>query len=391
MKILHLVLNEFVNDNRVLRAATTACQFGEVHIYSLHGGNLAEREEIAGIHVRRFRLFSRSWSKRPFVQLFKYAEVVLRMLFAARRYHPGIVHAHDLNTLPIGYLAAKLSGAKLIYDSHELWSGAVSMNRLPGWIRRIGLFLERQLASRADAVITVSDSIADVMSRKLNISRPTVIRNLPELAAEEGPHPNGKGPLRTALGIAPEIPLLLYQGGLGPHRGLTLLIDAMLLIHNEDAVLVFLGDGPQLRLLQEMVTEKGLERQVLFHPTVPAKDLHLRTREATAGVYAMEGVVENHRIALPNKLFEFIQAGLPVLVSDLPEMAKIVRTHGVGEVFPDGRADILAEKLDSLLSDEAKLKRYSAAAFAAAKELNWGKERFILVELYGSLLPSGLS
>lgn len=163
------------------------------------------------------------------------------------------------------------------------------------------------------------------------------------------------------------------------------MIEAMEHIHNTAAVLVMLGNGSESERLQDLVARKALQQRVRFHPAVPPQELPFWTRDATVGVFALEGTLQSYRLALPNKLFEFIHAGLPVIVTDLPEMARIIHSYGVGEVFPDGRVDILAEKLDALLSDAARLEKYRAAALAAAKELNWERERGILADLYRSL------
>ncbi len=171
-------------------------------------------------------------------------------------------------------------------------------------------------------------------------------------------------------------------------RGLPLLVNAMTQIRHASAVLVFLGDGPMVDPIKTMVADQKLEHRISFHPAVPPEVLDRYTQDATIGVFALEGQRLSYRLTLPNKVFEFIQAGLPLVVTDMPEMERIVRDHGVGEVVPDGRADVLAQTLDDLLADPARLERYRQASRAAARELCWENEQQVLRDLYRRLLPN---
>ena len=158
MKILYLVLNDFVNDNRVLRAAKTCLEIGgKPVVFALHREDIPEEENLNGIKVKRFDLITKSWSKHRIIQVIKYAEAVLRMVISGSLLHPDIVHANDINTLPIGFSISRLTKSKLIYDSHELWSDPSHSKILPAWMVKTGLKLERFLSRRANYILTVSE------------------------------------------------------------------------------------------------------------------------------------------------------------------------------------------------------------------------------------------
>ena len=379
--------NDFTSDNRVLRAALASREVHEnVIVFCLHRlrAGLPDRGKFDGIEVRRFRLKTLNWPKRLPVQILKYLEAVIRMVQDGVRLKPKLIHAHDLDGLIIGFGIARISKSKLLYDSHELHSESKGTLGYPRIVRKILLIIERMLARRVDGVVTVSAGIANAMAKKLRISPPGVIRNFPVRQSTD-PLPNKRHPLRNALNLGSDVPIILYQGGLTHGRGLLILLNAMQEVKCPGAVLVFLGNGVLVSLLRERARSLNLENRVYFHPAVESSALPMWTADATIGVHPMEGFCLNHQLALPNKIFEYIQAQLPVLVSNLPEMREIVRVYGVGKIFQDGDATNLALQLDTILGDINLLNRYKRAARTAAGELNWEKEKTKLIKTYRKL------
>jgi len=157
-------------------------------------------------------------------------------------------------------------------------------------------------------------------------------------------------------------------------------------IKHPTGVLVFLGNGPLVPRLETAAQEVGIQERVFFHPEVPPGELCWWTQDATVGICPMEATCSSHTWSLPNKLFEYIQAGLPVLVSDLPEMRRIVSCYGVGEVYAGGDVVQLADKIDRILSNPDLIEKYRQAAMVAAKTLHWGVEKETLISVYQKLL-----
>lgn len=391
--ILHLLTNDFRNDARVLRAAQCALDVGQTAVVlARHTDGLAEHETIGGVTVRRFRLVTRVLPKYRPVQLAKYLELAIRMVWAGIRIRPAIVHANDLSTLPIGYVITRLTGARLLYDSHELWSSILGKGGNGSPVLRPALRLERSLARKADAVITVSSGIAKTMSEELGIEVPRVIRNIPEPPAGFNVDARAPSPLRQSLAIDEDVPVVLYQGGMFRGRGLATLLAAMQEVRHPKAILVLLGNGPLVPELKNQVHgTPALRDRVRFLPAVPTAELLEWTRGATIGVHPIEGDSRNHQLCLPNKLFEYIHAGLPVLVSDMPEMKRLVEEMGLGKVFVAGNAIDLAGKLDSLLCDEAAISFHRTRVAAAQQVLTWKSERLALCEIYRGLLNGSMA
>src|SRR5215212_4763186 len=347
MRCLSIVLNAFTNDSRVLRQSETLAKKGfKVTVFALHEDKLPLKEEHAFFSLRRSKLRTRGWSKRKPAQLIKYVECVVRMVAAGVRVRPTVVHANDWDALPIGYLIARLTGAKLIYDAHELWRDPAVHDGMPAALLDLGVRLEGWLARRADGVMTVSESIAADMAENMKIVKPQVVRNLP-LAKQSAvlPESDEERPLRRQLGLSDKVPVVLYQGRVSVRNGVEILLEAFRWV-NPLTVLVYLGYGPQVSSLKQQAKELGTGERVFFHPAVPPNVLLSYTADATVGVIPIKGCSLHYRYCLPNKLFESLQAGLPVVVSDLPEMAAVVKRYGVGEVFPDGNAESLARTLN---------------------------------------------
>ena len=214
--------------------------------------------------------------------------------------------------------------------------------------------LEHRYLPRTDAVLTVNDSIADRMAATYGIERPVVTHNVPERQAV--PRTDA---LRERLGIPAEQRIVLYQGLVRDGRGLERLVDAMRDV--PDAALVVIGDGPAKAALVQQAAD-ALGERAHFLPHTPPDDLLRLTASADLGVHVPEPITESIRLALPNKLFEYLMAGLPVVVANIPEMRRVVEQFDVGLVVDPYDRDGLAAALRQALDDEAARQRWRANA-----------------------------
>ncbi len=289
---------------------------------------------------------------------------------------PRVVHAHDAAMLLPGVLGARLVGARLVYDSHELATGVPYRERSWAWF--VGA-VERFAVPRCAAVITVSDGIAASLRARYRLRvTPTVVRNVSALEVL------GAGGLRAELGLGPDVPLVLHQGASAPGRGCELLIDAVASL--EDVHLAFLGDPEPgyAAVLSGRIRELGIDDRVSLLPSVPLAELLSYTAEADVGVTLLQDTCENHRLALPNKLFEYIAAGVPVIASALPETERLIDEYRVGWCVPPGDTGALRAALVRALrerGDPAMPERLSLASL----ELCWPREQTRLIDLYGWL------
>jgi glycosyltransferase involved in cell wall biosynthesis len=300
-------------------------------------------------------------------------------------------HAHDLDTLPAADRARRRRGGALVYDTHEVFLEAGSHARRPRWARRIMAAYERRLARRADLVLTVNDSLADLLAGRWGITRPTVVRNCAPAWTPPQPPPDL---LRQALALPPGTPLLLYHGGFLPDRGLPELIAVLARPELAAAHLVLLGEGPLAPRLRALAAEPAVAGRVHLLAAVPPDELLPWVASADVGVMPNQPRTLNERLSTPNKLFESLAAGLPVVSSDFPERRALILDDPAGPLGavcdptdPAALAAALAGLLGLPPAERAALRaRVLAAAHA---RYTWEQQATILVRAYRGLPPSG--
>lgn len=282
--------------------------------------------------------------------------------------HPGqIITANDLDTLPGCFLAARLRGRRLVYDSHEYFTEVPELVGRPH-IRRVWLTLERLLFPHLETIYTVNASLARLYHERYG--KPVkVIRNLP-FAREIAPKSQAS-------------PIILYQGALNLGRGIELMIDAM--AHLPEYTLWIVGSGDVEDELRTQAQLAPWRDHIVFHGFVPPEELALLTAQAGLGLSLEADLGANYHYASPNKVYDYLQARIPVLVSDLPEMRAVVETYRVGGILPlDQRnPEALAEHIRQLMHDPARYASHSQAADRAARTLHWEAEREALLAIYG--------
>ncbi|WP_417779020.1 glycosyltransferase family 4 protein [Stutzerimonas xanthomarina] len=388
-----LVWNDFLNDARVLKEAETLQSSGyEVVVHAVHypGKTISRQILNSGITIRRASLspfaVQRNGShliqhKTPFalqlcMRLWAHMVMLLRLCIA----RPDVIHAHDVNTLPTAWLAAKLSGAQMVYDAHEISTsreGYSRVRKLVGWI-------ERTLMPRVQGTITTTEARAKYFARAYGVARPVVLQNRPR---EQQAMRSDR--IRTELELAQPWPIILYQGGVQQGRGLERLARVAADVPN--AYFVFIGGGRLDGSLRRIVEELQLEQRVRFIPTVALAELPTYTASADIGVQPIENTCLNHYTTDSNKLFEYVQAGLPVVASDLPEIRRVVREHDLGVLVPEGDSVALAMALRDLVGDEGKRHYYAARSRKAASVLNWESQEHELLALYERVLSNRAS
>jgi glycosyltransferase involved in cell wall biosynthesis len=290
-----------------------------------------------------------------------------------------VIHAHDLNTLVPGARAKARFGARLVYDSHELQlgtTGMMSRSRPHRWLYKI---YERSLARRADAVITVCESIAEILERGYGIPHVDVVRNCPLLVPPLDRHDL----FRREQGIPPQQKIALYHGNLSPGRGLEVLVQSAQFMPETHVVL--LGSGPLFDELPKIAEHYGVSETVHVLPAVRQTVLHRYVASADVAVVPIQGAIPNYYYSLPNKLFEALMAGLPIAASHLPEIRRVVEDERVGAIFdPDDPQDVARGITDVLTAADYQAMR-ERAVVAARERHHWGREVERLSAVYDRL------
>ena len=307
-----------------------------------------------------------------------FARLHARVRAAALPRRARIYHASDFYMLPALAAAARRHGGRLVYDARELYTRVAATTGRPA-VRLFWQAVERRYIRQADAVFTVSDSIADFLAAQYGIVRPEVLHNVPPLQTVA---PSDY--LREQTGASATTTLLLHQGNIQKHRGCFLLADAMAGV--QGGLLVFLGGGPLRPALEAHVEAAGLTNRIRFLDPVPPDALLPVTASADVGITLLEDVCLNHRFALPNKLFEYLMAGLPVLASDLPEIRRVVEDFRVGRVVDPADRAALVKALQAMVDDENQRARWAANTPGVFETFRWEKASQRLQDRYRTLL-----
>lgn len=361
------VINDLVTDQRVQRIANTLAKSDYSPVLIGRKFKKSPGVRIEGIEYKRFSLMFNTGF------LF-YAFFNIRLfLFLISRKGKAILLANDLDTLPANYLVSILRGWKLVYDSHEYFTEVPELNGRP-FTRNFWLQLEKILVPRVNLAYTVNETLAKMYSAKYGLEF-HVIRNVPEkiYGISEYILPEGYS----------EKKIILYQGAVNKDRGLEEMIQ--LINYLDEAVLVIAGDGDILEKLKKLVVEKNLENRVHFTGRLCPQRLRALTIQADLGISLERKSNLNYYYSLPNKLFDYIDASVPVVCSGFPEMKRIIDDYNVGMSVKSDNQELLLEILHEALSNEEKIKEWQENCIKASKVLNWELEQEKLIAIYRDL------
>jgi len=367
-RVLMAVTNDLVSDNRVHKIAVTLMDMG-------FDVTLAGRDYPSGkirlerpYHIRRFSLW---FNKGPQF----YANYNIRLFFYLLAHRFDVVVSNDLDTLPACFYASRLTGRKLVYDSHEYFTEVPELINRPR-VKRFWEKIEKRILPRLTYCYTVCQSIADIYQEKYGTNF-RVVRNIPFKIGDlsiEGylpPFPTDK-------------PVVIYQGAVNLGRGIE---EAILAMHQiDDVLLVIVGIGDLYDECKKLVAGEQLSEKVFFTGRIPFDELRKVTRFATIGLSVEKDMGLNYRYALPNKLFDYIQSEVPMLTCSLPEIRRIVDNYQVGLVIEETTPEAIANGIGQMLRDEAAYQMWKENCRKAKEELCWENERETIHQVFRSIL-----
>ena len=307
-----------------------------------------------------------------------YAEYNIRLFFYILFKKKEILLSNDLDTLLANYLISKIQNKKLVYDSHELFTEVPELVNRPK-TQKIWRKLEKNILPKLKNTYTVCQSIADYYNKKYKTDF-KVVRNIPVFSNIQH-----KEVINHALQpkTKDQIPkIIIYQGALNKGRGIELMIKTMQYLDNCKFVIV--GDGDISEELKTLVKYENLINEIEFLGKKTPSELKKITPQADLGISIEEDLGLNYHFALPNKIFDYIHANIPVLGSDLPEMKQIVSDYQVGEIIQNRNPEKLARQIQNILNKESDF--WNKNLKKATLDLQWQKEEKQLKLIFKNLV-----
>ena len=383
VKVVKLVPNEFLNESRDLRELSVLsslnCDITVIAKESTTSNNYGYN--VIRLGTRPVYRWIKNLNINRIASIFVWAKCV-------RVQRADIISCHDIDALLIGWLSNyfKLKKSYLVYDSHEFeYARNDGRNTIQLFIIK---HLERFLMKRCAFSMMVNDSIAEEVVKLHHLkTRPVVVRNIPyywnldeQLLFER------KVSFKNDYHIPNEAKIVLYQGGLMKRRGIENAIKAVSKLDN--VYLLILGNGQKqyIDYLRKLVIELQLGNHVIFHPAAPYSDLWKYTGIADIGLCVLENVCKNHYYALPNKFSEYVQALVPIVSNDFPELKRIIDKYSIGSYCNADNPEELAVTLKTIIDSPEILNNYRANLRKAKSDLCWEKESTILYDAYNNLI-----
>ena len=302
-----------------------------------------------------------------------YAEFNIRLFFFLLFHKSDILISNDLDTLLPNFLISKIKRIPLVYDSHEYFIGVPELEK-NGFARKIWLAIEKWIFPKLKHVFTVNQSIAELYQKQYNINI-NIVRNIPLKRLTT------ISKTREELGLPMDKKIIILQGaGINIDRGVEELVQSMQWIKN--SILLIIGNGDIIESLKTKTDELQLNEKVKFINRLTYNELINYTANADLGLTVDKDSNLNYKFSLPNKLFDYISAGIPVLASNLPEVKRIVEKYKVGEILYSHKPEIMAQTIENMLNNKEKLLEYKANTKIAATELCWENEEIELNKVY---------
>lgn len=365
-KVIVSVTNDLSTDQRVNRTSNTLVKLG--FNVCLIGRKLSSSKPICdrAYKTHRMRLI---FNKGP---LF-YAEYNIRLfLFIFFRKYDLLV-SNDLDSLLANYLNHRIKKIPIVYDSHEYYTETPELISRPR-VQKIWERIEKPIFPKLTDIITVNQSIAKLYNKKYGKNL-KVVRNIPSIKKCD------TFKTKSELGLPEDKKIVIYQGaGINIDRGAEEAVEAMQYLNG--VALFFIGSGDVIDILKEKTKKLNLEKKITFIPKIPAEELINYTTLADIGLTIDKDTNINYRYSLPNKLFDYIHAGTPILASKLLEIKNIIEKYDIGDFIDTHDPKHIAQKIESMLEDKVRYDKWKENLGLASKELCWENEEKILIDIY---------
>ena len=374
-----LLRNPFTHDSRVEKEAASLVRAGhDVTVVAEWAPGLPVREERQGYRVVRVR---RGAARLPGLRLLQYRR---RLIRALRMTAPEVIHAHDSDALEPVAAVARQRRVPYVYDAHELWTDQENRGRTELYFRLWRFYyraIQRLLVPRAASVVTVSPPIAAELRRRYRLREVALVPNYPEIS---GPlEARSIRDLAAASGrpISDGSAIVLFIGGVHLGRGIDDIVRAIAAVPATAGV--FLGSGEPPEHVRSLAEALGIEDRLHFLPRVGSSEVIPFAASADVGITLTEPISLNSRYALPNKLFQYMAAGIPVIASDYPQVAEIVLAHRAGLTVDPADGQAIANAVRAVVADPRAAREMGRRGREAVERAyNWEVAARTLVAVY---------
>lgn len=364
-KIIVSVINDLVTDQRVARTCSVLQELG--YDILLVGRQKQDSQPLAqrDYECKRMKLLFEQGPQFYFV-------FNVRLFFVLLFNKADVLLANDLDTLWPNYVVSKLKGSRLIYDSHEIFCEVPELQNNPSK-KKIWERLEKYIIPKLKTCFTVNQSIANYFTEKYKVPF-EFVRNIPNYSKLE------KIKTRVELNLPENKKIVILQGaGINVQRGSEELVEAFQYLNN-DFLLLIIGGGDVINLLKANAVKFSLHEKVKFIDKISAAELMQYTMNSNLGVTIDKDTNPNYHFSLPNKVFDYLHAGIPILATRLPEIEAIINNYQVGTFIDNHNPKHIAERIETFLNSE----QYSICksnTTKAAAENNWETEKQKLVRV----------
>jgi glycosyltransferase involved in cell wall biosynthesis len=376
---LHLYPSTFEHESRILKETKSLIDYGlvnKIFIAAVWEPDLEPREQIdEKREVLRIKLKTKNLKGGFWSKALQYYEWTLKVFFVFKKEKIDFVNCHSLRVLPLGMLFKIFCKSKVIYDTHELETETCGLSRLVKFLLKI---LERLLIHHVDRIVVVSNSIAEWYKNQYGLRNIYIIRNFPDFKNHKFKKSNI---LKEKFKIGDNEILYIYQGLLDTGRGIEILLKCFSKI-DENKHLVFLGYGPLEKIIKEYESKFS---NIHFHPAVKTEEVINYSTSADVGISLIENTCLSYFLSLPNKFFEYILSGLPVIVSDFPEMKEIIDKKNCGWKVKVEESPFL-ELIKNISIKDINDKKENV--LKCKDDFNWEEESKKILKIYQTLLTN---
>jgi glycosyltransferase involved in cell wall biosynthesis len=370
---IHIYPSQLTNESRIEKEVKSLIDLqlvDKVIVLGINNGSLPKEVNFyQGVKfIRLDTIFSSSDSRvLRYILFFEYS---IRAFFFIFNSKANIINCHSLHVLPIGALLKIFKKFNLIYDTHEL---ETEVSGSKGFIRVISKALEKLCIKYVDYTIVVSNSIEEWYKNTYKICKIKTIRNIPNHKHQDISQTNF---IRQKFNISNLAIVFIYQGLLSSTRGVNIIVEAFKILPKDKFHIVFLGFGPMQFEIENIANQN---ENIHFISKVSPTELPEFTRSADIGIHMILNSCLNHYYCLPNKLFEYFINGLPVIVSDFPEMKELVDQNNIGWLIEPSSENLIST-INNITSEEVNLKKQNVAS--SKGKYSWENEEVNYIDIY---------